>query len=107
DDDSHLSNLPRQILYTTDDIARSKSHVARQRLTQLNPDNGLVSLHRRLNGAALRPAVSRADVVLDCTDNRSTRQDINAACVALNTPLITASAVGLGGQLMVLMPPWE
>ena len=37
----------------------------------------------------------------------ATRQAINAACVALKTPLITASAVGLGGQLMVLTPPWE
>jgi sulfur carrier protein ThiS adenylyltransferase len=35
-----------------------------------------------------------------------TRQAINAACVALDTPLVTASAVGFGGQLMVLTPPW-
>ncbi len=36
-----------------------------------------------------------------------TRQAINAACVALDTPLVTASAVGLRpGQLMVLTPPW-
>lgn len=46
DDDIHLSNLQRQILFTTDDIARSKSQVARQRLTQLNPDIELVSLQR-------------------------------------------------------------
>jgi sulfur carrier protein ThiS adenylyltransferase len=45
-------------------------------------------------------------VVLDCTDNMATRQAINAACVAKNTPLITASAVGFGGQMMVLTPPW-
>ena len=69
DDDVHLSNLQRQILFTTEDIDR--------------------------------------DVVLDCTDNMATRQEINATCVALNTPLITASAVGFGGQLMVLTPPWE
>ena len=37
----------------------------------------------------------------------ATRQEINAACVSLNTPLVTASAVGFGGQLMVLTPPWE
>ncbi|HBC0063026.1 TPA: ThiF family adenylyltransferase, partial [Salmonella enterica] len=55
----------------------------------------------------LKHAVARADVVLDCTDNMATRQEINAACVTLNTPLITASAVGFGGQLMVLTPPWE
>ncbi|HAE2359621.1 TPA_asm: HesA/MoeB/ThiF family protein [Salmonella enterica subsp. enterica serovar Heidelberg] len=107
DDDIHLSNLQRQILFTTDDIARSKSQVAQQRLTRLNPDIELVSLQQRLKGDVLRHAVSRADVVLDCTDNMATRQEINAACVALNIPLITASAVGFGGQLMVLTPPWE
>lgn len=107
DDDIHLSNLQRQILFTTDDIARSKSQVARQRLTRINPDIELVSLQQRLKGDALRHTVARADVVLDCTDNMATRQEINAACVALNIPLITASAVGFGGQLMVLTPPWE
>ncbi len=107
DDDVHLSNLQRQILFTTDDIARSKSQVAQQHLTRLNPDIELVSLQQRLKGEALRHAVARADVVLDCTDNMATRQEINAACVALNTPLITASAVGFGGQVMVLTPPWE
>jgi molybdopterin/thiamine biosynthesis adenylyltransferase len=49
--------------------------------------------------------VAKADVVLDCTDNMVTRQAINAACVALDTPLVTASAVGFGGQLMVLTRP--
>lgn len=107
DDDVHLSNLQRQILFTTDDIARPKSHVTKQRLARLNPDIELVALQQRLSGDALRHAVANADVVLDCTDNMATRQAINAACVALNTPLITASAVGFGGQLMVLTPPWE
>ncbi len=74
DDDIHLSNLQRQILFTTDDIARSKSQVAQQRLTQLNPDIELVSLQQRLKGEALRHAVARADVVLDCTDNMATRR---------------------------------
>ncbi|MDL4615929.1 HesA/MoeB/ThiF family protein [Citrobacter amalonaticus] len=106
DDDVHLSNLQRQILFTTDDIARAKSQVAQQRLARLNPDIELLSLRQRLSGKALRHAVAQADVVLDCTDNMATRQEINAACVALDTPLITASAVGFGGQLMVLTPPW-
>lgn len=105
DDEVHLSNLQRQILFTTDDIARAKSQVAQQRLARLNPDIELLSLTQRLSGEALRHAVAQADVVLDCTDNMATRQEINAACVALDTPLITASAVGFGGQLMVLTPP--
>ncbi|ECI3849626.1 TPA: HesA/MoeB/ThiF family protein [Salmonella enterica] len=107
DDDVHLSNLQRQILFTTDDIAHPKAQAAKLRLAQLNPGSELIVLQQRLTGDVLKNAVARADVVLDCTDNMATRQEINAACVALNTPLISASAVSFGGQLMVLTPPWE
>ncbi|WP_318364905.1 HesA/MoeB/ThiF family protein [Enterobacter sp.] len=106
DDAVHLSNLQRQILFTTEDINRSKSQAAAQRLQQLNPDTELIALNQRLAGDALHQEVARADVVLDCSDNMTTRQAINAACVANNTPLVSASAVGFGGQLMVLTPPW-
>ncbi|EHF6035499.1 HesA/MoeB/ThiF family protein [Salmonella enterica] len=107
DDDIHLSNLQRQILFTTNDIAHPKAQAAKLRLAQLNPGSKLIVLQQRLTGDVLKNAVAHADVVLDCTDNMATRQEINAACVALNTPLISASAVGFGGQLMVLTPPWE
>ncbi|MBV7407207.1 thiazole biosynthesis adenylyltransferase ThiF [Enterobacter sp. ENT03] len=106
DDAVHLSNLQRQILFTMDDIARPKTQAAAQRLQQLNPDIDLIALNQRLAGDLLHQEVARADVVLDCSDNMTTRQAINAACVASNTPLISASAVGFGGQLMVLTPPW-
>lgn len=74
DDDVHLSNLQRQILFTTEDIDRPKSQVSQQRLTQLNPDIQLTALQQRLTGEALKDAVARADVVLDCTDNMATRR---------------------------------
>ena len=106
DDEVHLSNLQRQIAFTTDDIARPKVQATRQRLSQLNPDIALVTLEQRLSGEDLNRAVAGADVVLDCSDTMATRQAINAACVKTSTPLITASAVGFGGQLMVLTPPW-
>ena len=104
DDAVHLSNLQRQILFTSADIDRPKAAAAQTRLSQLNPQIKLVALQQRLSGEALRAEVAKADVVLDCTDNMVTRQAINAACVALDTPLVTASAVGFGGQLMVLTP---
>lgn len=106
DDDIHISNLQRQILFTTDELDQPKAQVTVRRLNALNPDIQLIAMQQRLVGEALRQQVARADVVLDCTDNMATRQAINAACVALNTPLITASAVGFGGQMMVLTPPW-
>ncbi len=106
DDEVHLSNLQRQVLFTMDDLAAPKAQVSRDRLAQLNPDIRIVTRQQRLAGEALKEEVARADVVLDCTDNMAARQAINAACVALDTPLVTASAVGFGGQMMVLTPPW-
>ena len=46
DDEVHLSNLQRQILFTTEDINQPKAHVTRQRLNQLNPDIELVAPRR-------------------------------------------------------------
>lgn len=107
DDDSvHISNLQRQILFTEDDLNQPKAERSRRRLAQLNPGIKIIALRQKLAGSALGEQVAQADLVLDCTDNMLTRQDINRVCVANDTPLITASAVGFGGQLMVLTPPW-
>lgn len=54
DDDVHLSNLQRQILFTTEDIDLPKSQVSQQRLTQLNPDIQLMALQQRLTGETLK-----------------------------------------------------
>lgn len=107
DDAVHMSNLQRQILFTTDDINQPKTQVTAERLRQLNPDIELIALQQRVSGETLRQQVAQADVVLDCSDNMATRQAINGACVAQETPLVTASAVGFGGQLMVLTPPCQ
>lgn len=106
DDTVHLSNLQRQILFTIEDIDQPKSAATQQRLEKLNPDIELIALNERLQGQELHQQIKLADAVLDCSDNMATRQAINAACVEHKTPLITASAVGFGGQLMVIAPPW-
>lgn len=105
DDTVHISNLQRQILFIEADIDRPKVDVTHRRLSQLNPDIQLIALNQRLYGETLQQQIQQADVVLDCTDNMASRQVINAACVADGTPLVTASAVGFGGQLMVIAPP--
>lgn len=107
DDNVHISNLQRQILFTTEDLEQPKSLVAQRHLQRLNPDIELQVMRERLSGESLITAVKSVDLVLDCSDNMATRQAVNAACVAQSKPLISASAVGFGGQLMVLTPPWE
>ena len=58
DDEVHLSNLQRQILFTTEDINQPKAQITRQRLNQLNPDIELIALQDRLSGDNLRREVA-------------------------------------------------
>ncbi|TKI03133.1 HesA/MoeB/ThiF family protein [Martelella alba] len=107
DDQVDVSNLQRQILFQTDDISHSKAWLAQRRLQALNPLGEYIPLRQRLTGDNLSDVVARADLVMDCSDNMQTRQAINAACVRLGKTLISASAVGFGGQILVLEPPYR
>ncbi len=96
-----LSNLQRQIAHGSADIGRPKVASAADSLRALNPDTQIDTLQQRLEGEALRKAVRAADIVLDASDNFTTRFAVNAACVAERTPLISGAAVGLDGQITV------
>ncbi|CFU99106.1 HesA/MoeB/ThiF family protein [Yersinia pseudotuberculosis] len=117
DDQLDLTNLQRQILYRTADIGQTlsnptssvshnKARLAQRHLQQLNPQIRIVALDTRLTGQVLTDAVANADLVLDCSDNMETRHQVNAACVAAQKPLISGSAVGFSGQLLVIEPPY-
>jgi molybdopterin/thiamine biosynthesis adenylyltransferase len=101
DDQVELTNLQRQIAHTTDRLGQAKVQSARQALLALNPQISVDALRRRADPAWLDDAVAQADVVLDCSDNFSTRQAINAACVRHRKPLVAGAAIGFDGQISV------
>lgn len=98
------TNLQRQVLYRDADVGERKAVAARRALAAVNPDCRLHVLDERLGDDALRDAVARADLVLDGSDNFTTRFAINAACVATGTPLVSGAAIRFEGQLMVVRP---
>lgn len=106
-DDLHISNLQRQVLYATDDIPKAKAKLAAERLLSLNPLVKTHVLQKKLDINTLIPLINQVDLVLDCCDNMATRHAVNAACVMANKTLVSGSAVGFGGQLMVLEPPFN
>jgi molybdopterin-synthase adenylyltransferase len=95
------SNLPRQILFGDADVGRLKVEAAAERLGALNGDVAIDCEARRLSEDELAAAVAAVDVVLDCTDNFTTRLAINRACVAARRPLVTGAALRFEGQLAV------
>ncbi|NOR80208.1 MAG: molybdopterin-synthase adenylyltransferase MoeB, partial [Methyloprofundus sp.] len=70
-------------------------------LNKINPDTRVFAIKRRLEGGELEKAVSDADVILDCSDNFSTRFAINKACVQHNKPLVSGAAIRFEGQVSV------
>ncbi|MBV1777093.1 HesA/MoeB/ThiF family protein [Burkholderiaceae bacterium DAT-1] len=101
DDTVELSNLQRQIIHATADLGRLKVDSARDRLHSINDAVIVETIAERLNGEALLNRIALADVVLDCSDNFSTRHAVNRACVATQTPLVSGAAVRFDGQFSV------
>jgi adenylyltransferase/sulfurtransferase len=95
------TNLPRQILYTAEDVGKLKVDAAAERLRALNPHVDVTTLPERLDGAVLADAIAGVDVVLDGTDNFAARFAVNRACVAARKPLVSGAAVRVEGQIAV------
>jgi adenylyltransferase and sulfurtransferase len=82
-------------------IGHSKVESARQSLLELNSNVRVTTHCTQLDSANAREILDRYDLILDCTDNVATRYLLNDACVLLNKPLVSGSALQLEGQLTV------
>ncbi|MBX8567364.1 molybdopterin-synthase adenylyltransferase MoeB [Pseudomonas cichorii] len=103
-DSVDLTNLQRQVIHDSQSIGQAKVDSAMARLTAINPEVALVAHRAALDADSLNAAVQGVDLVLDCSDNFSTREAVNAACVAAGKPLVSGAAIRLEGQLSVFDP---
>lgn len=99
-----LTNLQRQVLFSTPDVGRLKVAAAKSRLEAINPDVRIETVPLRLGPEELRKFVAAADVVLDCSDNFATRHAVNRACVTAGKPLVSGAAIRFDGQVAVFDP---
>ncbi|HEY8935835.1 MAG TPA: molybdopterin-synthase adenylyltransferase MoeB [Cyclobacteriaceae bacterium] len=100
-DDVSLSNLQRQILFTTDDVGKNKASTAANRLRQLNPEITFHTYTNKITSFNAESIVHYYDVVLDGTDNFPTRYLLNDVCVLLNKTLVYGSILTFEGQVSV------
>ncbi|WP_232001980.1 molybdopterin-synthase adenylyltransferase MoeB [Shimwellia blattae] len=96
-----LSNLQRQILHHDQDIGLAKVESARQSLAAINPHIRIETIDQQLDDSALEALVARHDLVLDCTDNVATRNQLNQACYRARVPLVSGAAIRMEGQVSV------
>ena len=99
-----VSNLQRQVLFDTTDIARLKAEAAQERLRALNPDINVIAHDVELRAANVCDVITGYDIVLDGTDRMATRYIVNDACVILRKPLVSAAIHRFEGQAMTYVP---
>ncbi|MCC2616590.1 molybdopterin-synthase adenylyltransferase MoeB [Aestuariibacter halophilus] len=104
DDRVEVHNLPRQVLFSDNDVGQHKVTVAARRLSALNPDTTVTCHTQRFDEASSAIRLQDVDLVLDCTDNLQTRQAINRSCYHNGVALISAAAIRAEGQLCVVSP---
>ena len=96
-----LSNLHRQILFTTDDLGAPKAEAAVDALRARNPFIQLEALATEFTAQNARTLVAGRTVVLDCTDNFATRFILHDACFSAGVPLVQAAVHRFEGTLDV------
>jgi sulfur carrier protein ThiS adenylyltransferase len=103
-DTIELSNLPRQILFSENDIDENKADAAAEKLQQQFPDVTIEAIDEMFDDELCDYYLPQVDLVLDCSDNIQTRYLINQACVQYKVPLIVGAATGFDGQQLTIDP---
>ncbi|HXQ63211.1 MAG TPA: ThiF family adenylyltransferase [Steroidobacteraceae bacterium] len=98
------SNLQRQTLYALADVGRPKALLAAERLRSLNPEVDVRAYVERADAPGLQLLAESYDVLVDCSDNFTTRFAVNDVAVRLGKPAVLASVYQYEGQLQVVRP---
>ena len=99
DDAVSLSNLQRQILFTTEDVGRPKVEAGAAHLSALNSGVTVVPHQVRLTRDNVRTLIADYDIIADGSDNFETRFLLNDACYFAKKTLVSAAVTEFDGQL--------
>jgi adenylyltransferase/sulfurtransferase len=100
-DKIEIHNLHRQILYTEDQVGLSKATTAKETVEKLNPLISVLAFEEKLTAENATTIIANFDIVVDGSDNFSTRYLVNDTCVTLEKTLVYGSILGFEGQLAV------
>ncbi|MEL1253364.1 HesA/MoeB/ThiF family protein [Flavobacterium sp. DGU38] len=100
-DTIEIHNLHRQILYTENEIGQQKAIVAQNIVSKLNPLIQAEAISEKLTIENAAQIIQQYDVIVDGSDNFTTRYLVNDTCVILNKPLVYGSILKFEGQVAV------
>lgn len=101
DDKVDITNLQRQIIHSTSSVGELKVESAKRRINQINPEIIIEIFDERLNIVNAEKIIDKFDIVVDGTDNFSTRYTISDCCEILDKPWVFGSIHRFEGQVSV------
>lgn len=96
-----LSNLQRQVLHNDSRLEMLKVESAKISLQTLNPHIQINTIAERLTEQAMNELIPQFNVVLDCSDNVDTRNQLDRCCQKAKIPLVSGAAIRMEGQISV------
>ena len=99
-----LSNLQRQILHSTASLGQPKVDSGKKTLAAINPEITIKAHHMNVDADNILGLISDYEMVLDGSDNFTTRFLVNDACFFAKKTLISASMFRFEGQLTTSKP---
>jgi molybdopterin/thiamine biosynthesis adenylyltransferase len=102
DDKVALSNLQRQVIFSTGDIGKAKAECAGAAIALLNPHVAVETHGVRVTANNALDLIARYDLIADGSDNFATRYLVSDACYFAKKPLVTAAVGTFDGSLTTI-----
>lgn len=100
-DEVELHNLNRQVIHNENSVGASKVKSAEGFVKDLNHQINFIGIEQKITAENAEEILSRFDIIVDGSDNFSTRYLVNDTCVKLGKPLVYGSILGFSGQVAV------
>lgn len=96
-----ITNLHRQILFDYKQVGETKTRSAKKKVNKFNPFISIEEIPESISPDNVESIIFGYDVVLDCTDNFSSKFLLHDACYLNKINLVQSSIYQFEGQLQV------
>ena len=84
----HVSNLHRQVFFSSADLSESKAKLLSVHIKGLNPDIKVTTIKEMLSKSNIDSVIDDVDIVIECTDDMMTKYLVNDFCALKGKALI-------------------
>ena len=98
-DTVEISNLSRQIIFSTNDVNKNKSSTAINKLRKINPNIKFQSFNKKLTINNINKIAEKFDLIVDGSDNFRTRFLVNDYCLKNKKILVSGAISKFDGQV--------